>query len=129
MEDEQYAETFMETVTCNAAGTSAPTFGTSSWSNLSTAYSSLSSTSKNIFKNASVNESGTIVEKAVARYDFIVRKYGVGSYTNFMNRTINQSNSLAIANINNSGIVITVTILSCLSLLAFGLVVIKKKTN
>ena len=89
----EYAQNFLAAFTCDATGTNAPTFASGkSWATLKTAFSSLSTPHQNTLKNATANQSGTDIEKAVARYDYVVAKYG---YENFMNRTIsNQANKM-----------------------------------
>ena len=59
------------------------------WSTLSSAYSSAESTYAGmsaLFKSASADEDGDVIERAAARYDYIVRKYGTGTFTDFANR-------------------------------------------
>ena len=126
MEDAVFAEKFIDTVTCNSQGTSAPTYkNSSSWSDLSTYYTNnLSSTTKNLFKSASANESGTTLEKAVAKYDYIVRKY---HYTNFMSRTGLSSNNPVVVTNNNTSLIVVVLSMSCISLLAVSIFFIKSK--
>ena len=94
-----FAQTFLTKLTCNAAGTSAPTYATGySWNQLSSEFSALSADDKNTLKTATANESGNAIERAMARYDFIVRKYG---YTNFIGRTIaSGSNFMSLVNNN-----------------------------
>ena len=89
----EYAQNFLAAFTCDATGTNAPTFASGkSWTTLKTAFNSLTTPHQNTLKNATANESGTDIEKAVARYDYVVAKYG---YENFMNRTIsNQANKM-----------------------------------
>ena len=89
----EYAQNFLAAFTCDATGTNAPTFASGkSWASLKTAFQALATPHQNTLKNATANESGTDIEKAVARYDYVVAKYG---YENFMNRTIsNQANKM-----------------------------------
>ncbi len=89
----EYAQNFLAAFTCDATGTNAPTFASGkSWATLKTAFNALSTTDQNTLKNATANESGSTIEQAVARYDYVVAKYG---YENFMNRTIsNQANKM-----------------------------------
>ncbi len=85
----EYAQNFLSAFTCDATGTNAPTFASGkSWASLKTAFQALSTPHQNTLTNATANESGTDIEKAVARYDYVVAKYG---YENFMNRTITNS--------------------------------------
>ncbi len=123
MEDEKYAEYFLNSITCNNNGASAPTISPS-WSSLGTEYSNLSDTSKSYFTGGSPNKSGTVVEQAIARYDLLVRKY---KYNNFMSRTFTGSNILTPITKNETNIVLIVTLMSILSVSAIFLVFIKKK--
>ena len=94
-----FAQTFLTKLTCNASGATAPTYSTGySWNQLSSEFSALSADDKNTLKTATANESGNAIERAMARYDFIVRKYG---YTNFIGRTIaSGSNFMSLVNNN-----------------------------
>lgn len=85
----EFAQNFLSAFTCDATGTNAPTFASGkSWASLKTAFQALATPHQNTLTNATANESGTDIEKAVARYDYVVAKY---SYENFMNRTITSS--------------------------------------
>ena len=80
---------FLNNITCDATGASAPTYATGySWSQLSTLYSKLATADQEMLTEADANENGAAYEQVVARYDYIVAKYG---YENFMNRTITNS--------------------------------------
>ena len=58
-------------------------------------YQSLTPAEQNELKTYVANENGNDEAKCVARYDYIVGKYGTTNYENFMNRTIvSHSNSL-----------------------------------
>ncbi len=86
---ETFASAFLSAITCDSTGASAPTFASGySWSELSSQFSALDSTYQSTLQNADANESGTTIEQAMARYDYIVAKY---SYDNFINRTISNS--------------------------------------
>ena len=83
---ESYAETFIKSMTCDGKGAITAKEGT--WETLSESYADLSDSDKAILKAAIPNEnSGSLVEQAVARYDYIVGKYGVEQYPDFMGRT------------------------------------------
>lgn len=83
---ESYAETFLELMTCDGEGAITAEEGT--WETLSDLYAGLSDSDKGILKEATANkDSESRVEQAVARYDYIVGKYGVEQYPDFMDRT------------------------------------------
>ena len=105
---------------------------TSIWSELSGAnhYSALSSSEKLLLVEADRDESGSTIERAVARYDFITGKY---SLTNFIEgRT---PVSFAGININqsineNSSSTIVIVVVALISISSIGvLLVIKRKRS
>ena len=138
-----YAQTFLGAFTCNADGTSQPTFTLKeapstywSWSLLATEYNTLTAAEKEEFRLGVASETGTNVEKALARYDYIVGKYnkgqGITSYTDFMNRNpakIGASRSLNMFN-EEAGTAATmvVVVVSAISITAIGgFFLLKKK--
>lgn len=83
---ESYAETFIKSMTCDGKGAITAAEGT--WETLSVQYADLSESDKEILKKATPDEnSESWVGQAVARYDYIVGKYGVEQYPDFMGRT------------------------------------------
>ena len=117
-----YAATFLSAFTCNAQGISAPTF-TTSWAQLKTAFNALDTADQNTLKNATANENGTDIEKAMARYDYVVAKYG---YENFINRTsgnsANRMNNFNSDSANNLLLVLgSMSLLGGLTYLAYFL--------
>ena len=117
-----YAATFLSAFTCNAQGTSAPTF-TTSWASLKTAFNALELADRNTLKNATANENGTDIEKAMARYDYVVAKYG---YENFINRasgnSANRMNNFNSDTANNLLLVLgSMSLLGGLTYLAYFL--------
>ena len=125
-----YAQTFLGAITCDATGATAPTFtikeGSTywSWSLLATEYDTLTAAEKEQFRTGVASESGSNIEKALAKYDYIVAKYGTGSYSNFMNRTITplSSSRILLNNVlgSNGGAVSVIVIVSLVSLTAIG---------
>ena len=88
---EEFATTFLESIQCDATGETPPTLSRS-WSSLSSMYADVETSQKGILVNAVANENGDIVEQAMARYDFLCRKYS--QFNNFINRaSANPSNS------------------------------------
>ena len=122
---EDFANHMLNKITCNASGTSAPTFAAGySWSVLSTEFTGkLTSSEQAILHDASANENGNIVEKAVAKYDYIVGKYGTSSYSNFINRNITPIGGAKIA-LNkvseNTNTIAAIVIISLVSVTAIG---------
>ena len=80
-----FATIMNDYITCNDAGTSAPTFTTRfNWTSFENVYANLDSDSKNTLKSTS--PSNAEVSEYVARYDYIVGKYGTSTYSDFIGR-------------------------------------------
>ena len=122
-----FATAFLAAITCDSTGTNAPTFTSgNSWSSLATQYAALTSTEKQTLQNANANASGTVIEQAMARYDYIVAKYGEAQYSNFIGRTIsnsaNRMNSFNSDSTNNLLLVLgSISLLGGLTYLAYFL--------
>lgn len=134
-----WAETFVSKITCNATGSTAPTFASGySWSQLATSYSSLSSDAKALFVAATYTVNGTTVTpgsgvntnvaNCVAKYDYIVHKYGTGTYSNFMNRTISNSSKIVMtAGLNDDGTNAMLTLFALMGVTGIIYFTLKKK--
>ena len=120
-----YSSYFLNTVTCDGGATPP---SKSNWTAVSNKYDFLSTTDQNTIKSTSANTSGTVIEQAVARYDYIINKYGTTNYSNFMNRTVvSQSNRLGQTVVNNNTMLILI-IMSVLGTMTFaGWLIHKKK--
>lgn len=80
-----FAETFLEEPLCDG-GVTAPDVET--WDTLAALYEeTLSEEDKAFFASAVPDEEGTLVEQCVARYGYIVGKYGSDIYQDFMDRS------------------------------------------
>ena len=77
----------------------------------------LSSTEKSKLSGATANESGTVVQQAMARYDLICGRY---SLTNFIGRSINYPSHGMNLVMDNNQIVLFTAILGLLSTTAFA---------
>lgn len=129
---DEWAQTFLAGVTCDGDGS----ITKDTWSTLAGTYSSLDSSVKAIFEDIPTRgkEDGSYAEAAVARYDYILIKYGIGTsapkHTDFMGRFgeggINQNVPTAQAPISvfgsmdNSTPIMLVVIISVVSLTAVG---------
>ena len=120
----EFAQTFLAAFTCDSTGANEPTFANGkSWSSLKTAFNNLSTPHQNTLKNATANENGTDIEKAMARYDYVVAKYG---YENFINRasgnSANRMNKFNSDSANNLLLVLgSMSLLGGLTYLAYFL--------
>lgn len=81
-----FATTFLESIVCDG-GITPPSL--SNWSIQASNYlNNLGANDRSVLMNTIANENGTIIEKCVARYDYIVIKYGDSNYANFMSRVL-----------------------------------------
>ena len=125
---DNFVEDFLKSFTCDATGTTAPTFATgASWATLKAKFQSLTTTEQNELKNYIANQNGNDEAKCVARYDYIVGKYGINTYENFMNRNIvSHSNRLGNAVISNNAMLLLV-VMATLGTFTFAAWFIHKK--
>ncbi|NCA97487.1 MAG: hypothetical protein EOM77_04890 [Bacteroidia bacterium] len=110
-----YAQAFLS---ATDAECSALAVTVSTWSSLQSAFEALSADSKSVLTGTVASTSGNDVQKAVARYDYIVAKY---AYNNFMSRellagsaTTNDASQLQIGGISS------ILILSIIGLTVVG---------
>ena len=103
------------------------------WNNLSAndKYPSLPQAQKDILANASRNPSGTVVEQAMARYDFLTGKYGLTNFINGRTPVAVHVAGYEFANENNGNtMIIIVSVIAAVSALSIGaLLVIKKRKH
>ena len=126
---DNFVEDFLTGIVCDSTGATAPTFASGySWSVLKTKYNSLTTAEQNELKNYTANANGNDEAKCVAKYDYIVSKYGVNNYENFMSRTIaSQSNNLGRRIVSNDAMLLLV-VMSVLGTMTFaGWFIHKKK--
>lgn len=121
---ESFAETFLNTTSvCDPSGVT-NNITSEMWQELEDAYNALSVEERARLSNAQNNEHGTKLEKAVARYEYIVHKYG---YKDFMDRNVEV---LSINNLNNHDEVWFLPLIISLSVITlFAVVVLVVKTR
>ena len=97
------------------------------WSNLAAAdkYPSLPSDQKTILAEAERDEEGTVVEQAMARYDFLTGKYELSNFIN--GRTPIQSNYNFAPSFGNNNSYIIIIVISAVSVMSFGLALFLRK--
>lgn len=102
----------MNAFVCNN-GASEPTFHDGcSWDSLTTTYNNLDSADRLLLTNATANENGTTVEQAVARYDIVIKHWGITKYPDFMNRNVSSLvDALKIHHNENLTIITIVSVL------------------
>ena len=129
---QQFAETFINAITCDSTGNNAPTLSTS-WSNLASIYNNMGSiTEQNLLKNATYTVSGSnvsatdgtnaIIALAMSKYDIIVGKYsyndfisrkGTGAY-GYSRRSINNTSFLNSSQIPTIVVIMSLVTVTCL---------------
>ena len=119
---ETWATNFLNSLTCDN-GKTAPSV--TIWNKLAASFNSLTSQTKNIFITTSYTNDN--VGKAVERYDYIVDKYGVSTYTPFMNRSTFNSNHILQKEIINVDSYVLFEILGITSLFIPLIFVLKKR--
>ena len=125
-----FATVFMNNVVCDATGGTTPTLSSlSAWSQLGDIYGKLNSSLQEELTNMDADEDGSIIQKAMAKYDYILGKYGTSSYTNFLNRSVvNSSNRLGTKVVTNNTLVILI-VMSVLGTMTFAGWFIRKKRH
>ena len=128
---DDWAQEFLADVVCDGEGH----ITSSHWSDLATSYAALSEDAKALFLAVAAggDKDGNFVEAAVARYDYILVKYGTTAYADFMSRkSINgakavASNPLSAPTANNNNVIIIVVVASAAALLGASLFFILRK--
>ena len=125
---DEFATDFLSSITCNNNGATAPTLSRS-WSELEALYNELDSNHKSALRYATANENGTTVEQAMARYDFLCRKYS--QFNNFIGRaSANRTNNIGVLLMakNNNAIILAFSIVSGVIVIgAIVLITLRKK--
>lgn len=124
---ESFASDFLTKITCDANGVNAPIYGESyTWNDFKAIYNSMNSDQKALLSGGTKSETGNAIQKALARYEYMVWKY---HYEDFLNRDVPlSSNRLGfdIQKANNSAVIIIIAV-SLVSIIGIGLLFIKKK--
>lgn len=81
---ECYGTYFLEQITCSGSGSITST--STNWTNVSNEYDALSETIQGIVWTSEAAESGTDLEEAMYRYDYIVLYKKYSGYNDFINR-------------------------------------------
>ena len=128
-----FATIMNDYITCNNSGTTAPTFRTGfAWTSFANVYANLDSTSQSLLK--SNNPTNTEVAEYVARYDYIVGKYGTSTYSDFIGRNPspigNHRFSMFASEMTNNATAIIVVIASILAISTFaGYFIVRRKKH
>ena len=123
MEAETFAQSVIDDLTCDPTGATAPS--TDEWSALADKYETLSEDAKALFVDTTES---SIIKDALAKYDYILGKYGSESYVNFMNReVVSAANNITNPILNTTNNIIIVVSVCALAITAIGVFVIISK--
>lgn len=123
-----FSEEFLSTITCDGGKTAPDVFD---WEDLrDDKYSKLFDDDKTTLKNATASESGTTIEQAMARYDYIINKYNKSTevYANYISRLgsgIIAHNPLSI-DTSTATIIIIATSMAAITIIG-GALILKRK--
>ncbi|MBE6127581.1 MAG: hypothetical protein E7182_06370 [Erysipelotrichaceae bacterium] len=131
----RFGERFLLNIACDG-GVTAPSV--SRWDRLADLFHELDQDDQEAFMDARANENGNAVEAAVARYDFIIHKYGTKStenpngYVDFMSRftdmvNVGIVNRSSTSNSNRRTMAIVTTTVFGAALLGAGLIAFSLK--
>ena len=120
-----FAKDFLNNTVCDDSGVNPPSVN---WTDLSNKAAVLFDSEKTYLKKAEANELGNKVEQAVARYDYVVGKYGTDSYSDFLLRDPDPiSHSAFTISENNESSVLIILLIATSSLSTLVLLIIKKR--
>jgi len=127
---EEYASSFLSKITCS--GTGSTTFAKSVWATVKNEFNGLETTEQAKLINASANENGTTIEQCVARYDYLINKYGKNTYEDFIGRHESLVQKLSNLHELSNGkvpLIIVGTIIAVLSFTAIIIAIRRKKEH
>ena len=135
---DEYGSYFMDKITCSGSGSI--TSASSNWTTVKNFYDGLTKDVQGTVWNASGSESGSNIEKAMIRYDYIVFKKAYSGYNDFINRATSPGKSYSaisqpmspISNVfttNATAIVVVVTLVSLSTIGAYVYVRTRRKEN
>ena len=144
---ESFADEFSSNLTCDASGEDGPSFTSGhDWTTMNSFYNGLDAEEQGKLHDATftVTGSGTStvvsatgetsqsVAEAIARYDYIIAKYGTSEYSNFIGRTVNKLAPARIVgeSMSSSSSTIVIVVVALTSITSIGvLLVIKRKRS
>ena len=137
---EQWCGNFLNQITCDGGNPGSIT-DDSKWGDLGTAFAALDEDLRGIAANATADKtSDSVIEQAMARYDLILRKYGIGTsegqHTDFIGRfgvgkvngPLNATMVQPVTNSSSSTIIIVVVALTSISSIGVLLVIKRKRS-
>ena len=124
---ESYAYDFLDNITCDSSGVTSPVYSDGfAWSDFKLIYNNLFGSEKTILSTTAKNVDGNIIERMLARYEYLVWKY---HYEDFLSRDVVLSSNNSMFEISNSNntIVLVLTIIVSVSAIGTALLIQKKR--
>lgn len=124
---ESYAYDFLDNITCDSSGVTSPVYSDGfTWSDLKLIYNNLFGSEKTILSTTTKNVNGNVIERMLARYEYLVWKY---HYEDFLSRDVVLSSNSSMFEISNSNntIVLVLTIIISVSAIGTALLIQKKR--
>ena len=144
---ESFADEFSSNLTCDATGENGPSFTSGhDWTTMNSFYNGLDAEEKSRLHDATFTVSGSgsstvvtatgdtvqSVAEAMARYDYILAKYGTSEYANFIGRTVTKMAPARMIGetISSSSSTIIIVVVALTSITSIGvLLVIKRRRS
>ena len=144
---ESFANEFNSNLTCDATGEDGPSFTSGhDWTTMNSFYNGLDAEEKGRLHDATFTVSGSgsstvvaatgdtvqSVAEAMARYDYILAKYGTSEYTNFIGRSVTKLAPARMIDgtISSSSSTIIIVVVALTSITSIGvLLVIKRRRS
>lgn len=118
----EWCQNFLNEFVCDATGATRP--DADNWDTLGLSFLDLDEALRTIARNSAANPDGSIIEKAMAKYDYVVAKYGNGTtlFDNYIERSVKPvAGSKTILGSNgNASATALITIVALASLTAVG---------
>lgn len=123
---ESYCQLFLTTITCDNGVTPPSIDG---WNQMKNEFNNLTTQQQNELKTA-LPSTDNLIGLAMERYDYIINKYGVDTYENFINRAItnNALNQQPVYDSNQILIIVIVVTIAIIPIVG-GTIILKRKTK
>ena len=92
-EMDPFAKAMLSDLTCDESGATPPSV--EEWNAAKDAFETLSVEEQGKYKDAQADANGDTYHRVVAKYDYILSKYGTEEYENFLGREVMESSSIA----------------------------------
>ena len=126
---ESFAKDFLDNITCDNNGVNDPIFANGyTWSDFTSIYSAMDSDQKNILKTTEKSETGTTIQKALAKYEYMAWKHRLAD---FISRgvTPRPSGSFDMVTSSESNITLVISIISLVTISSIIYLSIRKKKH